>query len=785
MKDRAQVVIVGGGIVGCSVAYHLAELGWTDVVVLEQGQLSCGTTWHAAGLVGQLRSTESMTKLIQYSTDLYARVEAETGFGTGWKQCGSVSVARTPSRMTQLKRTAAQARNYGITAEVISAREAQELWPVMQVDDVVGGVWLPGDGKANPSDLTQALARGAQRRGVQVFERVRVLDTIVREGRVRGVVTDQGTIECDVLVNCAGQWAKELGRQAGVTVPLHSAEHFYIVTEQIAGVKPDLPVMRDPDGYAYFKEEVGGLVVGGFEPDAKPWAMDGIPHPFEFQLLDEDWDQFAIIMENAIHRVPALETTGVRMFYNGPESFTPDNMFLLGEAPEVGGYFVGAGFNSAGIASAGGAGRALAEWIVNGSPTSDLWPADLRRFARWADNDTWLRDRVTETLGLHYAMSWPNRELETARPLRRSPVHHLLASSGACFGSKMGWERVNYFGTAAPYTFGRPEWQAAVNAEVEACRTHAAVFDQTSFSKFTLKGRDAAEVLQWLCTADVDVEPGRVVYTGLLNDQGGYESDLTVTRVAQDEYLIVTGSAQTTRDFDYISKGIGSLHAALVDVTGAYAVFGVMGPSSRNILQSVSKADFSSFDFGTSRLIDLGYATVRATRVTYVGELGWELYVPAEFAVTVYETLLGTGIAQAGYYAIEAMRIEKGYRAWSRELGPEVTPAEAGLRFTCKKEIPFRGQDKALETPARRVVSIVLDDPDVQLWGGESLLADGVPVGYVTSAAYSPTLGRAAALGFVADPAIGKLLVDVAGDLYSAQISLKAPYDPTSARVKA
>ncbi|MFI6323275.1 FAD-dependent oxidoreductase [Nonomuraea sp. NPDC050556] len=785
MKDRAQVVIVGGGIVGCSVAYHLAELGWTDVVVLEQGQLSCGTTWHAAGLVGQLRSTESMTKLIQYSTDLYARLEAETGFGTGWKQCGSVSVARTPSRMTQLKRTAAQARNYGITAEVISAREAQELWPVMQVDDVVGGVWLPGDGKANPSDLTQALARGAQRRGVQVFERVRVLDTIVREGRVRGVVTDQGTIECDVLVNCAGQWAKELGRQAGVTVPLHSAEHFYVVTEQIDGVKPDLPVMRDPDGYAYFKEEVGGLVVGGFEPDAKPWAMDGIPHPFEFQLLDEDWDQFAIIMENAIHRVPALETTGVRMFYNGPESFTPDNMFLLGEAPEVGGYFVGAGFNSAGIASAGGAGRALAEWIVNGSPTSDLWPADLRRFARWAGNDTWLRDRVTETLGLHYAMSWPNRELETARPLRRSPVHHLLASAGACFGSKMGWERVNYFGTAAPYTFGRPEWQPAVNAEVEACRTHAAVFDQTSFSKFTLKGRDAAEVLQWLCTADVDVEPGRVVYTGLLNDQGGYESDLTVTRVAQDEYLIVTGSAQTTRDFDYISRGIGSRHAVLVDVTGAYAVFGVMGPSSRNILQSVSKADFSSFDFGTSRLVDLGYATVRATRVTYVGELGWELYVPAEFAVTVYETLLGTGIAQAGYYAIEAMRIEKGYRAWSRELGPEVTPAEAGLRFTCKKGIPFRGQDKALETPARRVVSIVLDDQDVQLWGGESLLADGVPVGYVTSAAYSPTLGRAVALGFVADASIGKADVDVAGDLYSAQISLKAPYDPTSARVKA
>ncbi|MFI6601586.1 FAD-dependent oxidoreductase [Nonomuraea sp. NPDC050536] len=785
LPSRAQVVIIGGGIVGCSVAYHLAELGWTDVVVLEQGQLSCGTTWHAAGLVGQLRSTESMTKLIQYSTDLYGRLEAETGFGTGWKRCGSVSVARTPERMTQLRRTAAQARNYGITAEIITPAEAGELWPVMRTDDLVGGVWLPGDGKANPSDLTQALARGAQRRGVQVLERIRVTGVSVVDGRVRKIATTEGDIETEILVNCAGQWAKQLGRMAGVTVPLHSAEHFYVVTEQIEGVRPDLPVMRDPDGYAYFKEEVGGLVVGGFEPDAKPWGMDGIPHPFEFQLLEEDWDQFSIIMENAVQRVPALETTGVRMFYNGPESFTPDNMFLLGEAPEVAGYFVAAGFNSAGIASAGGAGKALAEWIVNGSPTTDLWPADLRRFARWADNDTWLRDRVTETLGLHYAMSWPNKELETARPLRRSPVHHLLEAGGACFGSKMGWERVNYFGVPQPYTFARPGWQEQVNAEVNACRTGAALFDQTSFSKFTLKGPESVDVLQWLCTADVDVEVGRVVYTGLLNERGGYESDLTVTRVAHDEYLIVTGSAQTTRDFDHISKGIGDRRAALVDVTGAYAVFGIMGPESRNILKKVSKADFDDFPFGTSRLIDLGYATVRATRVTYVGELGWELYVPAEFAVTVYETLRGTGVAEAGYYAIEAMRIEKGYRAWSRELGPEVTPAEAGLRFTCRKSGGFRGADKALEPPSRRVVSIVLDDPDAHLWGGESLLADGAPVGYVTSAAYSPTLGRAVALGFVSDVSLGKCDVDVAGELYSAQISLKAPYDPTSARVKA
>ncbi|MFI6504615.1 FAD-dependent oxidoreductase [Nonomuraea typhae] len=785
LPSRAQVVIIGAGIVGASVAYHLAERGWTDVVVLEQGRLSCGTTWHAAGLVGQLRGTESMTRLIQYSTDLYARLEAETGFGTGWQRCGSVSVARTEERMTQLRRTAAQARNYGVTAEVISAREAGELWPVMRVDDVVGGVWLPGDGKANPSDLTQALVRGAQKHGVRVCERVRVTGVSVEDGVAKGVTTDQGEIEAAHVVNCAGQWAKQIGRMAGVTVPLHSAEHFYVVTERIEGVRPDLPVLRDPDGYAYFKEEVGGLVVGGFEPQAKPWGMDGIPYPFEFQLLEEDWDQFSIIMENAIHRVPALETTGVRMFYNGPESFTPDNMFLLGEAPEVRGFYVAAGFNSAGIASAGGAGRALAEWIVDGAPATDLWPADLRRFARWADNDTWLRDRVSETLGLHYAMSWPNRELETARPLRRSPVHHLLAAAGACFGSKAGWERVNYFGTAAPYSFGRPEWQPQVDAEVAACRNQAALFDQTSFAKFTLKGRDAAAVLRRLCTAEVDVEAGRVVYTGLLNDRGGYEADLTVTRVAQDEYLIVTGSAQATRDFDHIAKGIGDKRAVLVDVTSAYAVFSVMGPKSRKILQSVSKADFEVFPFGASRLVDLGYATVRATRVTYVGELGWELYVPAEFAVTVYETLLGTGIAQAGHYAVEAMRIEKGYRAWGRELGPEVTPAAAGLGFTCRKSGGYRGEEHALEPAGRHVVSIVLDDPEAHLWGGESLLHEGAPVGYVTSAAHSPTLGVAVGLGFVTGPAIEKAQVDIAGGLYSAQISRKAPYDPTSSRVKA
>lgn len=802
LPSRAQIVIIGGGIVGCSVAYHLAQLGRIDVVLLEQGKLSCGTTWHAAGLVGQLRSTENLTRLIRYSTELYERLESETGFATGWKRTGSVSVARTPERMAQLKRTVAVARSYGVEGEVISAKEAGERWPVMRTDDLAGAVWLPGDGKANPSDLTQALARGASQRGATIVERVKVTGFDLDNGAVRRVRTSRGDVECEIVVNCAGQWAKEIGRLAGVTVPLHPAEHYYIVTEQIEGVHPDLPVLRDPDGYTYYKEEVGGLVVGGFEPDAKPWGTNGIPEPFEFQLLDEDWDQFAILMENAIQRVPALDTTGVKKFYNGPESFTPDNGFLLGEAPELRGFFVGAGFNSMGIASAGGAGKALAEWIIGGEPSMDLWPVDIRRFARWSGNDAWLHDRVKEVLGLHYAMPWPNRELGTARPLRRSPVYHVLRDAGACFGTTMGFERVNYFGPPPEYSYRRQNWHDIVAAEHRAAREDVALFDQTSSAKFTLKGRDAEDVLQWLCAGDVAVAPGRAVHTGMLGDRGGYESTLTVTRVAADEYLIVTGSGQTTRDFDYLQRGIRSgQHASLVDVTSAYAVFGLMGPRSRELLSTLTGADLSNeaFPHGTSRLIDLGYATVRATRVTHVGELGWELYVPAEFAVTVYETLLERRPRQAGYYAIESLRIEKGYRAWGSELTPDRTPVEAGLASACKLKtgVPFRGRDvverQRAEGVSRRLVSLTLDDPEPQLWGGELLLRDGDPAGYVTSAAYGHTLGRSVALGYVqrdgrvAEPDYlfgAAYQIDAAGDLYDATVSLRAPYDPTSQKVK-
>lgn len=810
--NQARVVIIGGGIIGCSVAYHLTKQGWTDVVLLEQGQLSGGTTWHAAGLVGQLRNHANMTGLIRYSTQLYSELEAETGLATGWKNCGSLAVARTEDRMTVLKRTAASARAQGVDIELISAREAGEMWPVMVTDDLVGAVWLPGDGKANPTDLTQSLAKGARNRGARVIERVKVTGITVKNGIACGVQTDHGDIAAEIVVNCAGQWARQVGLMCGVTVPLHSAEHMYIVTGQIEGVTPDLPVLRDPDGFIYFKEEVGGLVMGGFEPHAKPWGMDGIPDDFEFALLPDDWDQFEVLMENALVRVPQLEKAEVRKFYNGPESFTPDNNFILGEAPELKNFFVGAGFNSMGIASAGGAGKALAEWIINGAPTMDLWPVDIRRFAGFNNNPRWLHDRVKETLGLHYAMPWPNRELDTARPFRRSPLYDRLAAKGACFGSRMGWERVNWF--AGPgekpeteYAFGRQNWHDAVGREMKATRENVAIFDQTSFAKFFVQGRDACAVLNRICAADVDVAPGTSVYTGLLNERGGYESDLTVMRLEAEKFLIVTGSAQPVHDADWIRKNTpADAHAILTDVTSAFAVLAVMGPKSRDLLSRVTSADLSNraFPFASIREIDIGYATAYANRMTYVGELGWELIVPSEFAVGVYETLHEAGrefgLVDAGYYAIEALRIEKGFRAWSRELTPDITPFEAGLGFAVSLDKPcgFIGRDAVIAAKeqrpmTRRILQFTLDDGAPMLWGGELILRDGQPVGEVRSAAYGHTLGRSVALGLVTNESgvgkdfveSGRFEIELAGVRHAATAHLRPPYDPRSARVKA
>lgn len=821
---QARIVIVGGGIMGCSVAYHLAALGERDVVLLEQGRLTCGTTWHAAGLVGQLRNHESMTRLIRYSTELYAKLEAETGLATGWKQCGSLAVARTPERMVQLKRTAAVAKAHGVACDVITPNEARALYPIMETRDVAGAVWLPGDGKANPADLTLALAKGARNRGVRICEGVRVTGAtrVTIDGRSRRVrILDwqdkqgrTGRIAAEIVVLAAGQWSRALGRMLGVTVPLFSCEHYYIVTDRIDGVRSDLPVLRDPDGYVYFKEEVGGLLMGGFEPKATPWLQSaqhrgGIPEDFEFQLLPDNWDAFEILMKHAIERVPALATARVKRFYNGPESFTADNNFILGPAPGLDNVYVGCGFNSMGIASAGGAGKALAEWIVAGEPTLDLWPVDVRRFAPFQGNETWLAQRVAEVLGLHYQMPWPNRELESARPLRRSPLYPHLKNRGACFGSKMGWERANFFAPSPErarieYGWGHQNWHPWVAAEHRACRERVAVFDMSSFAKLLVQGPDAFAALQWLVANEVPTRAGGTVYTGMLNDRGGYESDFTITCIDDGEYLIVTSSGSAVRDRDLIDRAIRARgwHCTVTDVTPMYAMLAVMGPRSRELMSRVSTARFDDawFPFGTSREIDVGYATVRATRLTYVGELGWELYVPVECAVGVYERLheagADLGLADAGYYAIESLRLEKGYRAWGRELTPDVNPYEAGLAFAVKLDKgEFRGRDALArirnEVVRRRIVSLVVDAPHTNLWGNELVLRDGQPVGFVTSAAFGHTVGRPVALALIANAEgaadkawieAGRYEVDLAGERYAAQVSLRAPLDSRVAR---
>jgi 4-methylaminobutanoate oxidase (formaldehyde-forming) len=771
LPTQARVVIVGGGIAGCSVAYHLAHLGITDVLLLEQGKLTSGTTWHAAGLVGQMRPNRNMTRMSRYGIELYSKLEAETGLATGWKQCGSVNVARTPERMKTLLRQAALARSFGVEVVVITPREAGERWPVMRTDDLQGALWIPGDGKANPADLCMSLAKGARNLGVKIVEGVEVTGVLAEHGRVTGVQSNQGEVRCETLVNCGGQWARQFGALAGVNVPLYSAEHFYIVTDRIEGVHPMLPVMRDPDGFIYYKEEVGGLVMGGFEPDAKPWAMDPIPADFQFQLLHEDWDQFEILMKHAIHRTPCLETAPVKMLLNGPESFTPDGNFMIGEAPGLAGYFVCAGFNSAGIANSGGAGQLVAQWIAEGEAPCDLWDVDLRRFGAFTANRRSLAERTRETLGLHYAMRWPRQELETSRPLRTSPLYELLAARGAEFGSKNGWERANYFKPSGqarpPYTLDTPGWLPWLLAEMRATREAVALYDQTSFGKLLLQGRDALALLQRLCANQIDVPVGRMVYTAMLNRRGGFESDLTVMRQAEDRFLVVTGSAQPQRDADWLLRHAGDAHVTVTDVSALWCVLSVMGPRSRELLARVSPDDLSAdpvtgLKFSHVREIDLGLARVRAARMSYVGGPGFELYVPCEMARHVYLALheagADLGLRDAGYYALDALRIEAGRRAWGAELGPDETPWMADLGFAVKldKGTDFIGRDALVAAQgqplAKKLVGVVLDAPHAVrptwLWGGEPLASDGVAIGELSSAGYSIAAGRCIGLGY-------------------------------------
>ncbi len=808
--SKTRVVIIGGGIVGCSLAYHLTKIGWKDVVLLERRKLTCGTTWHAAGLVGQLRATSNLTRLAQYTTDLYTGLEAETGQATGFKQNGSLSVAADAERFEELKRGASMARTFGLEVEVITPSEARDYYSLLNVEDLVGAVFLPKDGQTNPTDTTQALAKGARAGGAQIIEDCKVTGVTLRDGRAVGVTTDQGSLEAEFVVNCGGMWGREIGRMAGVSVPLQACEHFYIVTEELDGVPADLPVLRDPSGCAYFKEDAGKLLLGAFEPNAKPWALDGVPEDFEFDELPEDFEHFEPILEHAMHRVPLLQQAGIRTFFNGPESFTPDTRYMLGEAPEVRNFFMACGFNSIGIQSAGGAGKVMAEWISQGHPPMDLWDVDVRRLYAFQSNRAYLAERATESLGKLYAMHWPFLQPETARNIRLSPLHERLKASGACFGEVAGWERANWFATdgMAPvyeYSYGRQNWFGCAAEEHKAVRETVGLFDQTSFGKFLVQGPDSEALLQRVCANDVAVAKGRVVYTQWLNERGGIEADLTVTRLAEDAYMVVTGAAVARRDLLWLQRHLDAeTRAVVTDVTSGYAVLGVMGPNSRQLLAGLTQDDLSheGFPFGTSREIELGPAIVRATRISYVGELGWELYVPSEFAVGVFDRLVEAGaplgLRLAGLHVLDSCRIEKAYRHFGHDITDEDTPLEAGLGFAVRfdKNQPFIGRDALLRQKERglgkRLVQFALEDPEPLIYHNEPIYRDGEIVGYITSANYGHHLGRAIGLGYIshADGVdadyvnAGSYEIEVACERVPARASLRPMYDPKSERMR-
>ena len=811
VPNSAEIVIIGGGIIGCSVAYHLAQFGCRDILLLEKSTLTSGSTWHAAGAVGQLRSNANITRLLGYSVDLYSRLEAETGQATGWHQNGSLRLACTPERRAEYELAATMAHSFGLGFEMISPQEAKEIVPAVNTEDLVCAAFVESDGVAMPSDLTMALAKGARSKGARLCEGVTVEGISVKDGGALAVTTaNHGTIACDKLVICAGIWSKQLGRLAGVTVPIQPAYHQYFVTEPIEGVPSRAPTVRDPDHLTYFKEEVGGLAVGGYELDPLAWQQSQVPNGFEFQLFPEDLERFDALMANAVKRFPALETAGVKQWFNGLESFTEDGMFILGEAPGVRNLFVGTGFNAFGIASAGGAGKVLAEWILEGEPPFDLWSADIRRFTRHHGDDSLNKVRALEGQARHYQMNWPFHETLAGRPLRRSPFYSRLAQNGACFGSKSGWERANWFAPSGvepkdTHSFDRQNWFPYAAVEHKACREAVALFDQSSFAKFTLIGRDVERVMSRICASNVACAPGRVIYTQMLNENGGIVCDLTVTRISEQEYYIVTGTGFALHDFDHIRQGIHAADAAyLLDVTPAYATLSIMGPNARYLLASITQGDLSNeaFPFGTFQEIFVAGAPVRALRLTFVGELGWELHIPSEYAVTVYDALQDAGkdfgLKDAGYRAIDSLRLEKGYRLWGSDIGPDYTPYEAGLGFAVaiKSNTAFIGRKALLrqrEKPlTKRLATFTHETSDLQLLGGETIYRNGERVGWLSSGGHGHTIGLDIGLGYVrcADGVCddylqsGRYELEIRTRRVPAQLHLKALYDPANDRVK-
>ena len=814
LPAHAQIVVIGGGIIGCSTAYHLARDHKADVILLEQGKITSGSTWHAAGLVGQLRSSASITRVLKYSVDLYKSLAAETGLETGWKMTGCLRLATNEDRWTEYRRLATTARSFGMEMHLVSPEEVKRMWPLMDVSDLVGASWLPTDGQASPSDITQSLAKGARMHGAKLVENVRVTGFVMEGNRITAVETDQGVIQCEKVVNCGGQWARQVGAKAGVNVPLQPVKHQYIVTEKIEGLASDAPTLRDPDRRTYFKEEVGGLVMGGYEPNPQSWrtGLPGgdVPDQWEFQLFDDDFDHFEQHMKEAIARVPKLAETGLKQMINGPESFTPDGNFILGLAPECANMFVGAGFNAFGIASGGGAGWALAEWVIRGEAPLDLWSVDIRRFSGLHRDRAWVEERTLEAYGKHYTIGFPHEEYESGRPRITSPLYARLKDHGAVFGSKLGWERPNWF--AGPgeeprdiCSMGRQNWFDAVGREHRLVRDGVGVFDQSSFAKYEVAGAGAAEALELICANHVAKAPGRLTYTQILNSRGGIECDLTVARLADDRFYLVTGTGSRTHDFAWIADHLPAGDVAIRDVTEDYGTLSLMGPKAREVLTSVTKADVSNaaFPFGAVRALEIAGHQVRALRVTYVGELGWELHVPLAGTGDVFDALMAAGaphgIHPTGYRAIESLRLEKGYRAWGSDITPNDNPFEAGLGWAVKlkRDTDFIGR-KACEAAAgaalvKRLAGFTTDDADVVLLGRETILRDGEPVGYLTSGGYGYSLQSPIGFGYVRNEAgvsdaflhSGRYELVVANEIRPAKLHLDPLYDPGSLRVKA
>ena len=812
IQDKAKVVIIGGGVIGCSVAYHLSKLGWSDVVLLERKQLTSGTTWHAAGLIGQLRASANMTKLAKYTQELYFDLEKETGVSTGFKRVGSISVALTNERMEELKRSAAMARAFGVDVEEISPREIQKRYPHINLERVVGGVFLGKDGQGDPANIALALAKGARQLGAKIHERVAVKKVFKNQNKVTGLEWidqngDRGHIACEEIVNCAGMWGHSVGKMLGANIPLHACEHFYIVTEPIAELA-QLPVLRVPDECAYYKEDAGKMLLGAFEPNAKPWGMSGISDDFEFDQLPEDFEHFEPILEMAINRLPMLEKAGIHTFFNGPESFTPDDAYHLGRTPEMENVWVAAGFNSIGIQSAGGAGMALAQWMQDKEKPFDLGDVDISRMQPFQGNKKYLFERSKETLGLLYADHFPFRQKESARGVRRTPFHEHLKSKGAVFGEVAGWERANWFSFDGQhdeyvYSWKRQNWFENSAKEHMAVRENVGLYDMSTFGKIRVEGKDAERFLNYLCGANLSVDIGKIVYTQFLNSKGGIEADVTVTRLSETIYLIVTPAATRLADETWLRRNQKDYNVVITDITAAEGVLALMGPNSRALLSSVSPNNFDNEinPFGTAQVIEIGMGLARAHRVSYVGELGWELYISSDQCGHIFETIIDAGsdhdLKLCGMHMMDSCRIEKAYRHFGHDITCEDHVLEAGLGFAVDTDKPdFIGKkaviDKREVGLEKRLVQFQLTEPEPLLYHNEPIIRDSEIVGYISSGNYGHKLGGAIGMGYI--PCEGespeellssKFEIDVSGTICAAKASLKPLYDPLSKRTKA